>query len=835
MKNLIIIILAVIFCIQCGGTPGEMGQEPKEILIDFVDPEVSFSLSASDYEYRLIVYSETSDGIVTVFGPVELASYNAETNTYSARADDLLFGEYFAEIWLVKTAGEGIDIPISKTSFTLDLSNTEQVIDLGEPEWDDSSFDDDADGLSNQDEIGLGTDPLEVDTDGDGVADGVDAFPLDGSEAYDFDGDGFGDQHDSDIDNDGLINTRESEIGTDPIRPDTDYDSVLDGLDNCPLDANPSQTDLDDDGNGDECDSDRDGDGVPDDTELANGSSPILTDTDGDGVMDAADLFPANALDSRDNDGDGAGDNADTDDDNDGLGDADETAAGLNPNVSDSDGDGIGDKVDNCGLLVNPGQNDNDNDGLGDDCDADDDNDSLTDDEEIIIGADGFITNAKISDSDGDGFKDNLDNCPNDDNINQDDADLDGFGTECDCDDSDTDIQQLALDVPDSQTIDANCDGIDGDRYESIFVSVNGTYAADQTSYGSPTSDLEGSLEIAAEMGKPILISEGDYNIDGFSVPDGVSAFGGYSSTFLDRDVLLQSHETRLINPDLNDDGATISLKGLGGGVHFGGLTFMNNSVAPLQVGVVIEDSTVLFENCDFPGSEDAETEYLLIATNSHVTMRGNRLSGQALAASTGVLADQTEINLTNNLFEMGDADHTRGLELSEVTGVVSNNTIEGGRHSLGSAYGAIISGVTPSFINNLFITENDRNQASLFCSGLASEDEVTIANNAFLRITTRPYTYPAYIQCDGTALYTNSELEVSEEVDADENLVESDGSESILGSYVDAINQYAPVAGSPLIDAGNNTDDESEGGVTFDLTGKDRVIDFYDIGAFEF
>ena len=68
-----------------------------------------------------------------------------------------------------------------------------------------TSSDTDSDGLPNYREFELGTNPIRIDTDSDGSNDMTDAFPLDALETVDTDSDGIGDNTDADDDNDGVL------------------------------------------------------------------------------------------------------------------------------------------------------------------------------------------------------------------------------------------------------------------------------------------------------------------------------------------------------------------------------------------------------------------------------------------------------------------------------------------------------------------------------------------------------------------------------------------------------------------------------------------------------
>jgi hypothetical protein len=168
------------------------------------------------------------------------------------------------------------------------------------------------------------------DPDGDGVSsqDGLDAFPLDGTEDTDTDSDGIGNNADVDDDGDG-VNDEDDALPLDPSN-DSDSDGVANNVDLFPLDSTETI--------------DSDSDGVGDNSDIYPNNRLYAFDSDGDGMPDAWErrygLDPNDASD------------ASSDQDNDGVGALSEFLAGTPPSGSiDFDGNGRYDALTD-GLLL---------------------------------------------------------------------------------------------------------------------------------------------------------------------------------------------------------------------------------------------------------------------------------------------------------------------------------------------------------------------------------------------------------------------------------------------------------------------------------------------------
>ncbi|WP_434299375.1 adventurous gliding motility protein AgmC [Corallococcus exiguus] len=386
----------------------------------------------------------------TNYGPI---SVNASGNWSQALPGPLADGTY--TVTAVSTNGAGTNSTTATTTFTVNTAGT---------------VDSDNDGLTDEEEILVGTDPNNPDTDGDGIPDGIEVKvggtdPLDS----DSDDDGILDGNE-DKDHDGVVDADE----TDPNNPDTDGDGLTDGVelgltepqgddtdpskfvaDKDPsTKTNPLDDDSDDDGLTDgnedanhdgkvdptETDpnkSDTDGDGLTDGLELGltqpqgadtdptkfvadqdpdTKTNPLDPDTDKGGVLDGVEDRNHNGrVDVQESDPLNPADDQDAD--GDGVDNATELELGMDPFDADSDDDGVPDGID--------GITDTDGDGLIDALDPDSDNDGLNDGTEMGVtletappGTDtsspnfkpdadpSTKTDPKNPDTDGDGLKD---------------------------------------------------------------------------------------------------------------------------------------------------------------------------------------------------------------------------------------------------------------------------------------------------------------------------------------------------------------------------------------------------------------------------------------------
>ncbi len=180
---------------------------------------------------------------------------------------------------------------ISKKTFQENLNATQTAVSQQTQEALLNGMDADGDGLTDREELDLGSDPQNPDTDADGLKDGEEVHtyrtdPL----SVDTEGDGLSDGDEvlkyrtdpliSDTDKDLLSDGEEINRQTDPLIPDTDADGLNDGVE-IGVGTNPLKQDTDNDG-------------LLDGQENQNCPHPLKPDTDNDGVLDGKDLDVCN-------------------------------------------------------------------------------------------------------------------------------------------------------------------------------------------------------------------------------------------------------------------------------------------------------------------------------------------------------------------------------------------------------------------------------------------------------------------------------------------------------------------------------------------------------------
>lgn len=128
----------------------------------------------------------------------------------------------------VDTDGDGIIDALDEDDDNDTISTMDETTNGTDPR----SADSDADGLSdtieNKTTGKLGTDPMNPDSDGDGLNDAAEVGP-DPENPIDTDNDGIIDALDDDDDNDGIPTSLELKLNSDPINADSDGDGIKDG------------------------------------------------------------------------------------------------------------------------------------------------------------------------------------------------------------------------------------------------------------------------------------------------------------------------------------------------------------------------------------------------------------------------------------------------------------------------------------------------------------------------------------------------------------------------------------------------------------------------------
>ncbi len=248
------------------------------------------------------------------------------------------------------------------------------------PSTDPEGDDYDGDGLSNIDEVTLhDTNPLEWDTDGDGMEDGWEIAnnldPRDDGSIDPLNG------ANGDSDGDGLSNLYESYLGSNPNVSDTDGDGLSDGDEVFNYSTSPTSDDSD-------WDNLTDGDEV-----TLHGTDPAKWDTDDDTLSDAYEIF------------DVLTDPLKMDTDGDWMWDDWELNYGLDPTdladgLLDADSDGLANQLEF--VFIDKGYDPFTADAAGFPWSADPDYDGLTTTQEFTV----HVTNPRQPDTDNDGMDD---------------------------------------------------------------------------------------------------------------------------------------------------------------------------------------------------------------------------------------------------------------------------------------------------------------------------------------------------------------------------------------------------------------------------------------------
>lgn len=190
--------------------PNSRTQLFLEIDLEAIDPRgIEISIVINENTTYLISAGDASESLIEIKLPDEIIEQ------YEASGQE-------PTLVVTSTVGESVErvIVMLKSQAVGDLNEGAQAFTVG-PLAIGSGYSCVAEGVSKLGNLRSSAydafDITEQDTDGDGVGNTDDAFPLDPSESLDTDGDGVGNNADDDDDGDGYSDSYEVSSGTDPL------------------------------------------------------------------------------------------------------------------------------------------------------------------------------------------------------------------------------------------------------------------------------------------------------------------------------------------------------------------------------------------------------------------------------------------------------------------------------------------------------------------------------------------------------------------------------------------------------------------------------------------
>ena len=100
-------------------------------------------------------------------------------------------------------------------------------------------------------------------------------------------------------------------------------------------------------------------------------------------------------------------------------------------------------------------------------------------------------------------------------------------------------LRQSMTDEPDPAFVDADCDGIDGDIDDAVFVSSSGSDTNDGTVPGLPVATIARGIAIASSAARPqVLVERGSYTGGALVLRKGIGVYGNYEPGFHQRNAM---------------------------------------------------------------------------------------------------------------------------------------------------------------------------------------------------------------------------------------------------------------------------------------------------------